>query len=298
MLCLLCRRRPRARKARPLRPPVWLTHDILEERTLPALSFTPVDFSALQNVRFHAFQPTCAALPAGDVGLGGVPFHIPTVGNDAWWAFLAPGPNPRVLDVPVSVAGAQEVHTLINTTFGLPGPNSYAALEVFGSGGAFYRKELFGNEDVRDFFVTTWTNWINNTTTTNVALGGNGPFNECRMDKQRVVLPERFLSETLTRVRVIDTGGEFIQNVILSGITVGARGPALVAGSLARSGTDGGVDVDFQVAEALLARPATVALYWASGPTPADRLGEPVFRTTVSGPPGTYGPFHVAPEAL
>jgi len=63
----------------------------------------------------------------GTFTLGGVPFTIGAAPN-AWWAENAVGANPRVLTLPVGVAGATAVDTLISTTWGrstggLPGPD-------------------------------------------------------------------------------------------------------------------------------------------------------------------------------
>ncbi len=112
------------------------------------------------------------AWPIGDVILDGIPFSIPEGSNiwnshDPW----VTGPNPRTLDIPVNKYGIDQVYTLINTIGGQPGPTVYAWIEFWGDNGAYYRKDLVGNVDIRDYNLDGWTNSINGTTTINVLLG-------------------------------------------------------------------------------------------------------------------------------
>src|SRR5205807_4789799 len=153
MLSLHAKPKARRRHAGSYKPRL----ELLECRTLPTLTYIPVDFSVYHNLRFQDLQPCAHDLPEGDVVLGGVPFHIPVGGNNAWWGQNANGPFPRSIDIPVNISGVKEVDTLINTSYGQPAPTSYAALEFYGSNGAFYRKDLIGNEDVRDHFYAFWT---------------------------------------------------------------------------------------------------------------------------------------------
>src|SRR4051794_29838784 len=97
------------------------------------------------------YQPSAAGYPEGLVTLGGIPFNIQKVGgNNAWNAEVVSGAYPHVLDISLNIPNATEVHALINTFYGQPGPTSYVTLEFFGTGGAFFRKDLIGNVDVRD----------------------------------------------------------------------------------------------------------------------------------------------------
>jgi hypothetical protein len=63
--------------------------------------------------------------------------------------------------------------------------------------------------------------------------------------------------------------------------------------SLAWNTGEGGVDFGYSVTGADLTRDTTAALYWASGPTFADRIGGPVYDTQIEHPQGEYGPFYV-----
>ena len=135
--------------------------------------YVMVDLSPYANARIQNYQPSSAGYPEGLVTLGGVPFNIQAVGgNNAWNAEDVPGAYPHVLDIPLNIANAQEVDTLINTFYGQPGPTSYVELEFFGTGGAYYRKDLIGDVDVRDHFYGGWTNTINGTSTVNVYSSG------------------------------------------------------------------------------------------------------------------------------
>ncbi len=183
--------------------------------------YVTVDLSAYANARIQNYQPSSAGYPEGMVTLGSVPFNIQTVGgNNAWNAEYVSGPYPHVLDIPLNIANAQGVDTLINTFYGQPGPQSYVELEFFGTGGAYYRKDLIGNVDVRDHFYGFWTNTINGTTTVNVYSSGGGFLQESRLDMQQIVLPSSFMGETLTEFRLTSTGGVGISDASIQGLTV------------------------------------------------------------------------------
>src|SRR4051794_23210639 len=106
---------PLTRRRPPPRRPV-LQLERLGGRDLPSITYTPVDFSAFQNLRFQDLQPASQTLPEGDVTLGGVPFHIPVGGPNAWWGEAAGGAYPRSITVPIGQFGVTEVQTLINTS--------------------------------------------------------------------------------------------------------------------------------------------------------------------------------------
>jgi len=130
-------------------------------------AFNTVNLSPYANTRIQNYQPSAAGYPEGAVTLGGIPFNIQAVGgNNAWNAEVVSGPYPHVLSIPLNIANATEADTLINTFYGQPGPTSYVTLEFFGTGGAYFRKDLIGNVDIRDHFFAFWTNTINGTTTT------------------------------------------------------------------------------------------------------------------------------------
>ncbi len=190
-------------------------NDILEidNLGLPVPAYHPIDFSAHHNANMQADLDS--AFPSGSVTLGGVPFVIPEQGVNYWHSVVAAGSNPRSIDMPVGQYAVREVHTLINTYWGQPGPTSLASVEFFGGDGAYHLKQLIGNEDIRDWNNYVFTNTINNTTTQNVV--SVGPH---RLDKQRIVLPAEFRDQILETVRLNDSGTDNVQRVFLAGMTV------------------------------------------------------------------------------
>jgi hypothetical protein len=195
--------------------------------------YRPISLSPIANADLTLFPEPVPFFPTGGVDLptsltgsqvlGGVPFVIGTSGLNGWNGFNAPGPNPRTVDIPVSVKNVQSVHTLLNTYWGQPGPQSYASIEFFGSSGSYYRKDLVGGVDIRDFNVQPnglWPQTINETTTKQVAAYNSFGLGQ-RLDKQEFSLPEAFRGQTLDFVRLTDNGGDALfQRLVLSGLTV------------------------------------------------------------------------------
>ncbi len=195
----------------------------------------PVNFSGQANTHLQDFpEPVPFSytggidLPNADTGsltLGGIPFVIPTNGLNGWNSYNAPGPNPIVLDIPVNIFNATTVYTLINTYWGEPGPDSYAKIEFFGTGGAYYEKDLIGGVDIRNYNVeapatAAWTQTINGTTTTEVLSYNSFGLGQ-RLDMQTFVLPASFEGQTLDEIQLTDTGGATLfQRLLLSGVTV------------------------------------------------------------------------------
>ncbi len=179
----------------------------------------------LYNRRLQEMSGASNQYPEGRVNLGGVPFYIPVGGLNEWAAWAVPGPNPKVLELPVGIDGVQIVHTLINTGYGIPGPQDYAKIEFIGSAGAHYVKKLIGDDDIRDHLLSAYTNYINGVTTTNVFVAGSGLFNQVRFDKQAIVLPFEFRTQRLDRILVSDYGIDDSevpsQRIFLAGLTVG-----------------------------------------------------------------------------
>ncbi len=166
------------------------------------------------------YQPSSAGYPEGPVTLGGVFFNIQMEGGlNAWNAEVVPGPYPHILSIPLNIPDVTNAFTLINTFYGQPGPTSYITLEFFGTGGAYHRKDLIGNEYVRDHFFGGNTNLINGTTTVEVYNSGGGQGVESRLDMQSILLPTVFQGNTLTEFRITSTGGLFISDATFQGLT-------------------------------------------------------------------------------
>jgi hypothetical protein len=240
----------------------------METRSLLSI-FTPIPLGSEADLNAQTFAAT---YPTGDVTFAGVPFSIPTSGNNIVWNNNGPHNGTIVKDFPVGVSGVTQVQTLINTTFGQPGPNSYLQLEFFGSAGADYTVGLIVEVDMRDYVKGAWTNTINGTSTINVFTTSDNQ--HYRIDKQTINLPSEFASQTLTSIRMVDTGAFNFQRGVLYGITVSSGSPDLAATSLTWDTAQGGVDFGYQVNGAALPQDTTAALYWASGTT-EDTILEP-----------------------
>jgi len=183
-----------------------------------AQHFQPIGIGCIANLehtKISGPNATYGRLPVGRVTLGGVPFSIPESGKNIWHSVFAAGPNPRSAEVEIGIAGVTEVHTLMNTYWGVGGPSSYASIEFFGSKGARHTVALIGDSDMRDFAAYVFTNRINNTTTVQVWSDRGA-----RLDKQKFVLPAAFATQTLTKVRFSDNGGDGMQRIFVMGLTV------------------------------------------------------------------------------
>lgn len=165
-----------------------------------------------------------ANYPEGDnLILGGITFKIPPGVNNIWWS--GSGEGTQTIEVTVNLSFVQEVHTLINTGWGATG-GPYAYLEFFGSGGAYYKKDLYGNDDMRDWYTGGYTNSINGITTINVFLQEGR-----RIDKQKISLPPEFSRQKLLKMRMVDNGSTGFQRTYLQGLTVATGPPPSLSGS-------------------------------------------------------------------
>jgi hypothetical protein len=188
-----------------------------------AITYTAMDLTSAHNYRLADMDGAAENLPTGWItGHDDVPFYIPPVGNNVYVTALPTGAGMRVLETPVRAPSVVQVHALLNTWWGSWSSTPYAYLEFFGSAGAYYRKDLLGNVDVRDYLESDYTNRINGTTTRNLALAGNGKYDEVRLDQLRIDLPGAFLSQDLERVRLVDLGDTGFQRTFVAGITYGA----------------------------------------------------------------------------
>ena len=178
--------------------------------------WSPVDFSAFFNSSVRDFGYCAPFYPSGPQNFNGVPFTLPSSGVDTWNSNL----GVTVMDLAVNVPAPLRLHTLINTLWGQGGPTSYASIELYGSGGAYYRKDLVGNSDIRDYAANNWTNQINNTTTINAFTSTMCSGIWVRLDQQILDLPAAFLNQRLVRIVFTDSGAGTFQRIFVHGITV------------------------------------------------------------------------------
>lgn len=190
-----------------------------------ALDFQTVDFSSHHNYRLQNMDGNAGQLPSGSLLTGdGVPFYIPAgPGNNAYLSAQPVGGGQRMLDVSIGIQGVVKAFTLINTWWGTRSETAYAYLEFFGSQGAYYRRNLVGNQDIRDYLNSDYTNTINGSSTKNAVLKGQGKYWEVRLDCQEIVLPDAFRTQSLQSMRLVDNGDMGFQRTFLSGLTVGIQ---------------------------------------------------------------------------
>jgi len=191
------------------------------------LQYVPVDMSPNYNV---SSEQRDKYFPKGDVVLGGVPFSIPSSGNNEWTCSGVHHGGPEfdgthILDIPVHVFGATNAYTLITTHWGSFG-DSHLKVEFFGSSGAYYAKDLVGNRDIRDW-NRNFTSEIDGVNAINVVwipVGLNGRPDV--MDMQIYTLPASFQDEYLDLIRLTDQRVYMHHQAILSGVTVATPEPA------------------------------------------------------------------------
>ncbi|HWB53663.1 MAG TPA: dockerin type I domain-containing protein [Tepidisphaeraceae bacterium] len=122
------------------------------------------------------------------------------------------------LIINTSVHAARDIYTLINAYAPSPGAH-LATVEFIGSAGADEIFTLVNGVDVRDFYLGSWANSINGTTTQNayeisnvqggagtgnVLTGLNGTYH---VDEQFFHLLPAFLTQTLTQIKLTALGG-------------------------------------------------------------------------------------------
>jgi PEP-CTERM motif-containing protein len=166
----------------------------------------PVSLAPVAN----EFQYRLVNPPIGMVTLGGVPFAIPTSGNNAWSAHIGTTigvQSTTAMELPMNVYGAKAVDTLINLGWGDTGTKLVTAT-FLGTGGANYSVELETGTDIRNWLDTPYCcNTINGTTTTQVWEGDATQYaGIARIDKQRITLPASFATQTLTKFILTDNG--------------------------------------------------------------------------------------------
>ncbi|PTY01377.1 hypothetical protein DB346_13195, partial [Verrucomicrobia bacterium LW23] len=202
-------------------PPVFLTPSLLD--------YQKIDFGGRTESLRGAYS---GFTYSGNTNCLNVPFDL-SPNPEMWWAAGDTSPNPHVLEIDVDKWNASEVHTLITTGWGKKGPESLLYLEFLGDQGAYYRKDLVGDIDIRDYdyISDSRSNFINGTTTRNVFHGTHSTYTDWGfrptdtwLDKQQIVLPPEFLTQKLKSVRVVDIGADFVQRAQFSGITVLATG--------------------------------------------------------------------------
>jgi hypothetical protein len=183
--------------------------------------FQPID---LTEFSLNSQHPQQYGLPWGDQLLGGVPFRFPANGQSAWAAAIGQPVGTVTFEIVVPSdrgTGVDGVYTLLNTWWGVAGPQSRARVAFFGTNNAYYEKALVGNVDIRDHNTQgAFTRLINGTTSVEVFRNQSGSV----VDRQFIELPEQFLTERLERIVFIDTGADWLQRLVVQGVTLKIAG--------------------------------------------------------------------------
>jgi hypothetical protein len=196
-----------------------------------AQSVSYIDISSAHNGRLQNSPLDGISLPTNVsfVGQGDVQFKVDGPGNNYWNALHVPGSSPEIggggpasVEFSINAYGVTSAYSLINTYWGNANPVAQASIEFFGTNGAYYKKDLIGNVDIRDYNQNIFTNVINGTTTVNAytynSFGGGQ-----RMDMQQYELPNVFSTQTLTKIKVTDQ--RIAQHILLSGLAVRGLNP-------------------------------------------------------------------------
>lgn len=165
----------------------------------------------------------CTSLPVGQQTLNGTAFDIAggNGANNAWFSSVAAdnGSGKVSVTIPVNIAGARSVNTLLNTFWGQSG-TSYDTITFTGSNGATHSVSLTGNNSLRDYNSYIWTNSL---ATPGIAANAWNNYSQGgrqRLDEQQFVLPGDFSSQTLDSITITDAGGGTFSRAFLAGLTV------------------------------------------------------------------------------
>jgi len=177
--------------------------------------------------------------------LGGVPFLQNNSHGQVWNAALDAGVgsgSPVSHTLSVSIPNATGFYSLINTWWGQDAAGgSFASLTFnFGDGSSF-TKDLYGNQDIRDFNNpwSMYTTTINGTTTLPVYQNTSGA--AYYIDRQWFDFSLYGDSgKTLTSVVFNDTGAWLSQRYLVSGATVQSGVEGQVTAPMLTSGEIGG----------------------------------------------------------
>ena len=153
---------------------------------------------------------------------GGVPFYIPKESN-TWDSNVFEDADEHKLVVPAKLAGALEVRTIMGVTYAT-GAKETVFVEFRGSQGAFYRKELVTNQDIRDMRTSNFSKiqpptqkvWSRPL----MQLPKQGKDWEMFLDEQTIKLPAEFANQELTSITFVDKGAHNAQRSFLAGVTV------------------------------------------------------------------------------
>ncbi len=192
--------------------------DVSAQGRSTTFDYNKLDFTNKFNANVSTSHASnLASMPTGNVTLNTVPYFISSWSNqyNCWHSNSATGSNPRVLEFNFANQNVSEINLLANTFWGQPGPTSYVAVEFYNNADLIYTKNLIGNIDVRDYGAGSYTNSINNTTTTTVYNTSTTPSR--RIDNIKIQIPG---SSNINKIVVKDTGAANISRAWVLASTI------------------------------------------------------------------------------
>ena len=170
--------------------------------------------------------PTAAIIPIAPTTLtvGGVDFAlVPDGTSTSSLGILQTTGSGTSFDIPVDIAGATTLYTLINSTYGIAG-DTVGTVEVKGTGGLDATFNLVEGTNIRDYNNDGYENTI--AAGTPSATFGNG---QVRLDMQTFTLPAAFATATITDIILTSEGGTPQGNPFLAAATVATKsGPSQI----------------------------------------------------------------------
>ena len=161
--------------------------------------------------------PTARDYPTAPTTLtvGGVDFAlVPDGTSTTSLGILQTTGSGTSFDIPVNIAGATTLYTLINSAYGIAG-DTVGTVEVKGTGGADATFNLVEGTNIRDHNNDGYENTIAPGTPS--ASFGNG---QVRLDMQTFALPAAFATARITDIIFTSQGGTPQGNPFLAAATV------------------------------------------------------------------------------
>ncbi|NOY52345.1 MAG: hypothetical protein GXP58_01850, partial [Deltaproteobacteria bacterium] len=153
--------------------------------------------------------------------LGGVPFDIPTTGNDVFsFSDIWITTNGNSLTLSTNAPDATTAYLLVNSNWGV---SNFAAGSVTFTtqGGQSYTINLVGGVNIRDWNNGTFVNTVSDPNSTPVFEVTSGKYNlPGRIDMLKVALPASFIGDTVTSITVTDNGSDNYSHIRLAGVTM------------------------------------------------------------------------------
>ena len=147
--------------------------------------------------------------------MGGIDFAlVPDGTSTSSLGVLQTDGSGTSFDIPVAIAGATTLYTLINSTYGEAG-DTVGTVEVKGTGGLVATFSLVEGTNIRDFNNDGYEDTI--AAGTPSATFGDG---QVRLDMQTLTLPSAFASATITDIILTSEGGTPQGNPFLAATTV------------------------------------------------------------------------------